>query len=145
MPNYDESIIYEYHPSRPEDVAAYVRIRDKSKELALLLRELCPPSRELSIARTHLEQVGMLANAAIARHPAYLHKAEKAAKMAEALSRAGAHCEHCQGSHPNEKCPRLVLEEKEQLEREAAVAEAARVAEMRAKYPNAKNQTVGTR
>lgn len=72
MPKYAEEIIYTYHRPVADAENVYPKIRDKAKELALLMRELCPPSRELSLARTKLEEVVMWANAAIARQPAYL-------------------------------------------------------------------------
>lgn len=64
---YDEEKIFTYHSGAPETIAKYKPIRDKAKELALLMRELCPPGRERSKARTKLEEVVMWANAGIAR------------------------------------------------------------------------------
>ncbi len=40
----------------------------KAKELAELMTNVCPPSRELSVALTELETSVMWANAAIARN-----------------------------------------------------------------------------
>lgn len=69
MDNYDEDVIFKYH-SAPNSTASFEAIRDKAGEFALLLRELCPPGRELALARTNLEQAAMWANAGIARAPA---------------------------------------------------------------------------
>jgi hypothetical protein len=58
---------FSYHPPRPGQPERYEAIRGKAKELAYLLDELCPLSRERSVAMTHLETAVMWANAAIAR------------------------------------------------------------------------------
>ena len=52
-------------PGQPE---RYVMLRDKAKELAMLLADECPDSREKSLALTKLEESIMWANAAIARN-----------------------------------------------------------------------------
>lgn len=57
-----------YHPPKDGQPERYQKIRGKAKELALLLCEECPPSREASLAMTNLENAVMWANAAIARH-----------------------------------------------------------------------------
>lgn len=59
---------FTYHPPKPDQVPRYTRIRDEAKALALRLASDCPPSRELSLALTHLEDAVMWANAAIARN-----------------------------------------------------------------------------
>ena len=46
----------------------YANIRDKAKDLAYLIEEFCPDSREKSLAITNLEQFVMWANASIARN-----------------------------------------------------------------------------
>jgi len=46
----------------------YERIREKAKELAYLITQECPPSRERSVALTELETSVFWANAAIARN-----------------------------------------------------------------------------
>lgn len=56
-----------YHRPPPEIAPNFVTIRDKAKELALLMVDLCPMGRELSSALTNLEQSVMHANAGIAR------------------------------------------------------------------------------
>jgi hypothetical protein len=60
--------IYRYHAPLPGQTEKYQAIRDKAKELAQLLTESCPHSRELDVALTHLETSTMWANAAIARN-----------------------------------------------------------------------------
>jgi hypothetical protein len=59
---------YTYHPPRTGQPEQYTRIRAKAKELALLIAEECPRSREQSLALTDLERCVMMANAAIARN-----------------------------------------------------------------------------
>jgi hypothetical protein len=58
---------FTYHAPRDGDPEKYVLIREKAKELALLLGNLCPDSRERSTALTHLETCVFWANASIAR------------------------------------------------------------------------------
>lgn len=59
--------VYKYHKPKGNQTDRYEAIRSKAKELAYLIDELCPSSRERSIAHTNLEQVSMWANASIAR------------------------------------------------------------------------------
>lgn len=59
---------FRYHAPQGDQTERYQAIRDKQRELAQLLMTLCPPSRELSLALTHLEDVGYNANASIARN-----------------------------------------------------------------------------
>lgn len=59
---------YVFHPPQPGQVARYQRIREKAKELADLIADECPISREQSVALTQLDVVVFNANAAIARH-----------------------------------------------------------------------------
>jgi hypothetical protein len=65
---YDIENIYTYHAPKEGQAAKYGLVRDKAKELAIVLGALCPESRELSVARTQLEQAVFWANAAIARN-----------------------------------------------------------------------------
>lgn len=58
---------FQYHAPKDGQPEKYVAIREKAKELAYLLAELCPVSREKSLAMTNLEQAVMWANASIAR------------------------------------------------------------------------------
>ncbi|MEW6423190.1 MAG: hypothetical protein AB1523_00340 [Bacillota bacterium] len=59
---------FTYHSPKPGQPEKYTAIREKCKELAYLIDELCPESREKSLAITKLEEVTMWANAAIARN-----------------------------------------------------------------------------
>ncbi len=59
---------FTYHPVKPGQQEKYVAIRAKALELALLINELTPASREQSLAIGSLEEVTFYANAAIARH-----------------------------------------------------------------------------
>lgn len=60
--------VFVYHAPRPDQVPRYEKIRDAVGCVALDLLEMCPPSRELSLALTHLEEAVMWANASIARN-----------------------------------------------------------------------------
>jgi len=59
---------FTYHSPKDNQPARYQAIREKAKELALLLDEQCPPSREKSLAMTKLEETSFWANASIARN-----------------------------------------------------------------------------
>lgn len=59
---------FTYHPPREGQPEKYTLIREKAKELALLVDELSPNSREKSLSMTKLEEAVMWANAAIARN-----------------------------------------------------------------------------
>ena len=59
---------FTYHPPLPDQVARYEQIRQEGKRMAEFLTAMCPPSRELSLALTNLEQALFWANAAIARN-----------------------------------------------------------------------------
>lgn len=65
---YDVQNIFTYHLPKDGQDAKYMAIRNKAKELAILIGELCPESRELAVARTNLETSVFWANAAIARN-----------------------------------------------------------------------------
>lgn len=58
---------FTYHPPKGTQSDRYTRIRNRALDFALLLNDLCPDSRELSNALTHLDECVMNANAAIAR------------------------------------------------------------------------------
>ncbi|MFJ8100246.1 hypothetical protein [Lysinibacillus sp. NPDC096212] len=47
---------FTYHAPKNDQPQRYEAIRDKAKELAHMIDELCPESREKSIAQTNLEQ-----------------------------------------------------------------------------------------
>jgi hypothetical protein len=59
---------FTYHAPMPGQQERYVALREKAKELAYLIRELTPKSREQSVAMTELETAIFWANAAIARN-----------------------------------------------------------------------------
>lgn len=59
---------YKYHAPKEGQPEKYEAIRNKAKELAYLIDEVCPNSREKALAFTNLEQTSMWANAAIARN-----------------------------------------------------------------------------
>jgi hypothetical protein len=59
---------FTYHPPRPDQPNRYRAIRDQAYEFAKNIRNLCPDSREKSLALTALEETVMWANAAIARN-----------------------------------------------------------------------------
>jgi hypothetical protein len=59
---------FKYHAPKPGQPQKYEAIRAKAKELAHLINEVCPESREKSLAMTNLENSVMWANAAIARN-----------------------------------------------------------------------------
>lgn len=59
---------FKYHTPKEGQPAAYTALREKAKEFAHLINELCPDSREKSLALTNLEESVMWANASIARN-----------------------------------------------------------------------------
>jgi len=59
---------YKYHSPKDDQPERYVLIREAAKTLAILILKLSPPSREQSVALTHLDEVVMNTNAAIARN-----------------------------------------------------------------------------
>lgn len=58
---------FTYHVPKGDQPERYVEIRRSALQFALRLNALCPDSRELSNAMTHLDECVMNANAAIAR------------------------------------------------------------------------------
>ena len=58
---------FTFHVSSTEQVSRYYKLHTAGKNLAYLIVELTPESREQSLALTHLEEAIMQANAAIAR------------------------------------------------------------------------------
>ena len=58
---------FTYHKPKEGQPEKYGALRSKAKELAYLIDELCPDSREKSLAMTKLEEASMWANASIAR------------------------------------------------------------------------------
>lgn len=59
---------FSYHAPKEGQPAKYEDIRNKAKELAYLIDEAVPNSREKSLAMTNLEQSVFWANAGIARN-----------------------------------------------------------------------------
>jgi len=59
---------FKYHPPKEGQKERYEAIRDDARCYAQRLANWCPPSRELSLALTNLEQAVFWANAAIARN-----------------------------------------------------------------------------
>jgi hypothetical protein len=66
----DDDLInrFTYHPPKNDQTERYEKIRSHALYFAKLVNEHTPPSREQSLALTHLEDAVMWANAAIARH-----------------------------------------------------------------------------
>jgi hypothetical protein len=58
---------FTYHPPKGDQPDHYEHIRMEARELATVINNLCPDSREKSLALTKLEEAVMWANAAIAR------------------------------------------------------------------------------
>jgi hypothetical protein len=59
---------FKYHSPKEGQTEKYEAIREKAKELAYLIEDVCPNSREKSVALTNLETSVMWANASIARN-----------------------------------------------------------------------------
>lgn len=59
---------FTYHSPKDDQPLRFIQLREKAKEYALLIAELCPDSREASLALTRLEEAMMWANASIARN-----------------------------------------------------------------------------
>lgn len=57
---------FTYQQPTEEKIKKYSVLRDKAKELAILIEELIPKCREKSLAHTKLQEVVMWANAGIA-------------------------------------------------------------------------------
>lgn len=60
--------IFTYHTPKEGQPAKYQTIRENCRQAAHAINELCPDSREKSLAITHLQEASMFANAAIAIH-----------------------------------------------------------------------------
>ena len=59
---------FTYHAPKEGQPEKYELLRNWAKYLAYMMTLNCPPSRELSLALTNLEQAVFWANAAIARN-----------------------------------------------------------------------------
>ena len=60
---------FRYHAPTGGKAQKHEAVREGCLTLAIELSNLCPESRELSMAITHLDQCMMSANAAVARYP----------------------------------------------------------------------------
>ena len=67
IPSEDIDRRFTYHAPDRIKVSRHEQIRDACKEMAYELNSQLPDGREKSLAITHLEEVMMWANAAIAR------------------------------------------------------------------------------
>jgi len=59
---------FTYHAPKSTQPVKYEEIRELARNMAHRLNELCPESREKSLAMTQLEDAVMWANASIARN-----------------------------------------------------------------------------
>ena len=59
---------FTYHPPKPDQIEKYTAIRDTGKNVVELINDVCPESREKSLAITKIEEAIMWANAAVARN-----------------------------------------------------------------------------
>ena len=58
---------FTYHPPTGDQPERYTKIGAKVREMADLIVETCPESREQALALTHLEETRFWANASVAR------------------------------------------------------------------------------
>ena len=58
---------FSYHSPKGNQSQRYVELRDTARQYVVLILELCPDSRERSVAIRKLEEAVMWANASIAR------------------------------------------------------------------------------
>lgn len=59
---------FTYHAPTNNQLPRYQEIRGAAHNLAVIIDRHCPPSREKSLALTHLQSACMFANASIAIH-----------------------------------------------------------------------------
>lgn len=59
---------FTYHAPTPAQAQTYDYLRKCARNMAGIIDERCPDSREKSLAMTHLEEAVMWANASIARN-----------------------------------------------------------------------------
>lgn len=60
--------VFKYHAPKEGQPAKYEALREKAKEFAHLIVELCPESADRTIALRKLQETVMVANASIAIH-----------------------------------------------------------------------------
>ena len=58
--------IFTYQRPEPDQIVKYAQLRLKAKELALMISDFCPDSREKDIAIDHLRTCIMWSNTSIA-------------------------------------------------------------------------------
>jgi hypothetical protein len=68
MHKYDLENTFRYHLPKSDQSQKYEALRAKAKELAALILETVPDSRERSIALAKVEEASMWSNAGIARN-----------------------------------------------------------------------------
>jgi len=66
--NFQIEKAFTYHKPHGDQPERFEKLRDATKELAYLITDNCPDSRERALALTKLEEANMWANAAIARN-----------------------------------------------------------------------------
>lgn len=66
MDNQQLEEIFSYHSPKGDQAQRYQDIRRRAKLLAMSINQMCPDSREKSLAITNLQQAVMWANASIA-------------------------------------------------------------------------------
>ena len=66
MVDSDIEKIFTYHMPVNDQAERYNKLRESAKDLAYLIQDHCPDSREKSLAITNLQQAVMWANASIA-------------------------------------------------------------------------------
>ena len=59
---------FTYHAPMPNQIGKFENIRKNARWMAALFTQMCPKSRELSLAITKIEEAVFWANAAIARN-----------------------------------------------------------------------------
>ncbi len=57
---------FAYHAPKDDQVERYQNLRAMAKSMALQIEDLCPNSREKSLALTKIQEANMWANASIA-------------------------------------------------------------------------------
>lgn len=68
MDDNDLNTRFTYHAPKGNQTIRYEKIRNYGKEVATYLNNVCPDSREKSLAITHIEEAIFWANASIARN-----------------------------------------------------------------------------
>jgi len=58
--------VFTYHAPKGDQPIRYELLRDNAKDLAILIAQMCPESRERSLAFAKLQECVMFANASIA-------------------------------------------------------------------------------